>query len=375
MPLVLDPLMAAMNIKPITGINYVGATSTTQIAVSTFPYFLQTSNFPSGSPETSAPKIPRITVRDTAIGNLLPTTIRPMPLAVADRFFRSTDDVAFVVPAANLTLAGALNQPQNTYIEYATRLNGRTSVNVARTSNGNYSYFVVLSPDFSETWGAPGYASPGSQPAYLMVQGNASTVRLFNIAVVVCYQREVRTLTNFTPGTTYDRGERMVWVDFLGRGEVRLRVMGLSQAGQAQQLLDVKPNQWIMVTGQIGGTVVPNLMPLPLLNQNLLNKPWTLTVARWYRVQSISSQIIRDPANKTAWYRAARVVGPDWTINGASDNSKLNLIYSDASQFSYSDLINAASPNPPTGWGTIVSGAVGVYEKTVNVDDVSAFSY
>jgi len=272
--------------------------------------------------------------------------------------------VSFVVPSANMGLAGSLNQSQATSIEFI----GSGTTLLSRASHGDYTFFAVISPDFSETWGAPGgypVGSPGSGGNYNMLQGNASTNRLFNVAVVVCYQRELLTLTNFTPATTYNRGERMVWVDFLNRGDVRLRVMGVQQQAQAQQLLDVKSNQWIMVTGQL-----TSYAPSPLGA-----KPWLQTVAKWYRVLSVSSQATQDLGSPTAWYRAARVVGPDWTINGASDGNKLNMIYNDANSFNYADLGNSAMPNPPTGWGTIVTGAIAVYEKTISLDDSSGFTH
>jgi hypothetical protein len=378
MPMVLDPLMVALNVVPPKGFgNYVGATTTTQRAVATFPYFLQSGGFSGAMPETSAPQIPRITLRDTPIttgagATQFQTTIRSIPQGVADRFFRSTDDVSFVVPSANMGLAGALNQSQATAIQFigVTNAASASTANttlLTRASHGDYTFFAVISPDFSETWGAPGgypAGSAGSGGNYNMLQGNASTNRLFNVAVVVCYQRDLRTLTNFTPATTYDRGERMVWVDFLNRGDVRLRVTGVQQA-QAQQLLDVKSNQWIMVTGQL-----TSYAPTPMGA-----KPWLQTVARWYRVLSVSSQATQDLGSQTTWYRAARVVGPDWTISGASDGNTLNMIYNDANAFNYADLSNSAMPNPPTGWGTIVTGAIAVYEKTINLDDSSGFSY
>jgi Tfp pilus assembly protein PilV len=377
MPMVLDPLMVAMNVVPTVGTNFTGANITTQRAVATFPYFLQSGSFTGGSPESTAPQIPRITLRDAPINCTIQSTIRAIPQGVADRFFRSTDDVAFVVP--NMGLAGGLaTNTQNTSIEFIGIANSADTAStlLTRASRGDYTFFAVLSPDFSETWGAPGgypYGSTGSGGYYNMLQGNASSNRLFNIAVVVCYQRDLRTLTNFVPSTTYDRGERMVWVDFLNRGDVRLRVSGVSQQAQAQQLLDVKSNQWIMVTGQ-----QTSFLPLPLLGGSFASaaqKGWTQTVAKWYRVLSVASQATQDLGSTTTWYRAARVVGPDWTINGASDGNLANMIYTDANPFSYADLSGAQMPNPPTGWGTIVSGAIAVYEKTINLDDSSSFVY
>jgi hypothetical protein len=369
MPLVLDPLLVSMNVA-VPGVqNFTGANTQTQTAVSTFPYFLRNGGFSGNVPEASAPKIPRITLRDVS---LLPgpakvtTNIRCIPMGVADRLFRSTDDVAFNVVAANSTLA-AQNLAPTTQIQFVTR----SGAYIARAARGDYSFFAVLSPDFSETWGAPG-GYPGS-PATVMFQGSAATNRLFNLAVVVCYQRELRTLSNFTPNTAYDRGERMAWVDFVGRGEVRLRAMGLQQQGQAQQLLDVKPNQWIMVCGQIGGNKpTQNYMPVPPM---FAGKSWVQTVAKFYRILSVSTQAVQDPSGQSAWYRSARVSGPDWTINGICDGNPQNMIYDDANAFTYSDLGNSLMPDPPTGFGTIVNGAIAVYEKTVNLDDSSAFSY
>jgi len=369
---VLDPLMVSMNVA-VPGVqNFTGANTSTQTAVSTFPYFLRNGGFSGNVPEASAPKIPRITLRDVVVPpapSQVTTNIRCIPMGVAERMFRSTDDVAFNVAEAN-GIVGAQNLARNTNIEFITR-NGAY---IARSSHGDFSYFAVLSPDYSQTWGAPG-GYPG-MPASMMLQGGASTNRSFNLAVVVCYQRELRTLTNFTPSTAYDRGERMAWVDFLGRGEVRLRVMGVQKPGQAQQLLDVKPNQWIMVCGQIGGNKpTQNYMPLPPISAQFVGKSWVQTVAKFYRILSISSQAVQDTSNQSAWYRSARVSGPDWTINGVSDGNPVNMMYDDSNSFTYGDLTNSQMTDPPTGFGTIVNGAIAVYEKTVNLDDSSAFSY
>lgn len=381
MPLVLDPLMVAMNVPPSVGSNLTGATITTAKAVATFPYFLQGGGFTGTMPEATAPQIPRITLRDAPIKNTTTsTTIRGMPLGVADRLFRSTDDVAFVVPSAEISLAGSLNQNQNTSIEFVGVANAANtgSTLLTRASRGDYTFFAVVSPEFAETWGAPGGYPTGSSPQgssspYFMVQGSAASTRLFHIAVVVCYKRNLMTLANFTPATTYDRGERMVWIDFLGRGEIRLRASGITQLAQAQRLLSVQANQWIMATAYY-----QNFAPLPPINSSVMSaggKGWLQTIVKWYRVLSASPQPMQDIGSQSTWYISARVTGPDWTINGACDGNPMNLIYQDANQFSYADLQSAQMPNPPTAWGTLVTGAIGVYEKTVNLDDASGFSY
>ncbi|HEY5311887.1 MAG TPA: prepilin-type N-terminal cleavage/methylation domain-containing protein, partial [Pirellulales bacterium] len=92
MPIVLDPLMVALNLKPTFGSNYTLASITTQRAVATFPYFLQGGGFSGAMPEVSAPRIPRVTLRDTPIttgagaSQQFQTTIRAIPQGVADRF-------------------------------------------------------------------------------------------------------------------------------------------------------------------------------------------------------------------------------------------------------------------------------------------------
>ena len=346
MPLVLDPLMVGLNVPPSVGSNFTGASTTTARAVATFPYFLQTGGFSGTMPEASAPKLPRITLRDAPIANTIQSTIRGIPLGVADRLFRSTDDVAYSVPSAQMSLAGSLNQTQNTSVEYIGISNsaGTASTLLTRASRGDYTFFAVISPEFSETWGAPGGYPTGSAPTpfYNMVQGNAASNRLFHVAVVVCYKRDLRSVANFTPATTYDRGERMVWIDFLGRGDVRLRVTGITQAAQAQQLLSIQANQWIMATAQL-----TNYSPLPPMNSSMIgSKGWVQTVVKWYRVLSATRQPVQDLGTQSTWYVGARVVGPDWTINGACDGNPQNMIYQDANQFTYADLSNVANARP-----------------------------
>ena len=154
------------------------------------------------------------------------------------------------------------------------------------------------------------------------------------------------------------RGERMVFVDFISRGSVRLRTNNNSlvqNIDDATKYLSVRANEWIMVTGlrQNPQIQVPN----PYSSNTA---GWPEISLHWYQVVASST-----PQNwRGEWFVDAVVVGDDWTQNGAMGQQF--WLYQDQSSFGYSDY-----PNPPTGIGTLLTGAIGVFTKTVTLDSSS----
>src|SRR5262249_42371549 len=119
-----------------------------------------------------------------------------------------------------------------------------------------------------------------------------------------------------------------------------------------------------------------NYTPMPAISPAFSSSPaWQQTTLKWYRVVSALTQVEQDGSSPTTWYKSARVTGADWTPNGVTTAAAADQLYFDEDSYSYADMINAATSNPPTGFGVIIGGAIAVYEKTINLDDTSAFQY
>jgi type II secretory pathway pseudopilin PulG len=355
-PLVLDPLGFANASQ--------NGSAGDVTAMQTFPYGLSMFN---DGPQGSAPRLSRITLRQfsstsaacpfpyTSTGSspLSKYTLTIMPYPAADRMFRSTDDLDFAIPNRNDPTLKPLQNWYNTTMISGTLGNP----GAARMSLGAFSYLVTISPDLGEALGSPMLQS-SSPAAHQPTQGNAATTRKFSVAVVAVYRRDLSpptTLVNPSPGSP-PRGERMAWVDFATRNDIRLRITTSGGYTAAKQALGVKENEWIMVTGKATNYMFGN--------------PFTQTIIQWYRV--VSGSIEPKQLNGTTWYRSLRVVGPDWNQGGLAANvsGASQGIFQDADGTGYPDI-----GNPPTGFGTIIGGAVGVYEKTMILDGSSLWSY
>lgn len=356
-PLVLDPLMVASNTPPAQNASSLGLR-----LVQTFPYGVGTST--NGGPEASAPVIPRITLRNVPGPYTSGGSLMPMALGGADRLFRGTDDLVYT----NLNLNTGVLVENNTAQAFLSSGNVPvmnyipTTINAysVPASNGDYSWLVAIQPDVSQVWG-------GVTQSGLFYNGGAGMARQFAVSVVAFQKRPLLPVVAGSAGaglinTMQDntRGERMVWVDFIGRGSARLRTSNQMITGQsdAQQYLAVRTNQWIAVTGRRTST-----LPNPT-NPSNPNSPWLETSLHWFQIVA-SSNVPQKQNNQ--WFIDVILVGDDWTQSGYM--SQQMYLYNDENSFSYSDY-----PDPPTAYGTILTGAVGVYTKTITLDGSSRWS-
>lgn len=335
-PVVIDPLLIAAP-------GNLGAGS----AIAYFPYRIGASPL-----EASAPPIARVTVR-----RLPPPSFPvPLPLTAADRIFRSTDDLVFNIPKDK-----ALD-PLPVFHQ-ARGLTGSRANVAARASQGDYSWIVTVAPSIAEAQGYPG------------TPGNAATTRQYSVCVVVLYKRQLESVTDANLLKNQNRGERLVFVDFLGMGsntssDARIRVMGMNNQQSAEEALSLKADQWIMVTGRTpvqcsqnwaflvqgstSGTGPATMVPA---------QSFMLTTIQWYRVISAADTVTSADGSTSNWYRSVKLSGRDFGVWLKDEDS---FGYSSGSDPGY---------DPPTGYGTILAGAIGVYEKTMTTDGTSLWSY
>jgi hypothetical protein len=86
-------------------------------------------------------------------------------------------------------------------------------------------------------------------------------------------------------------------------------------------------------------------------------------VMEWYRVTGVADR--PEPVSDSGvWYREATVAGRDFFGLGFS--------FFDDNAFSYTDVGDAF--DPITGWGVLVRGVRGVYEKTMQDEGLSLWS-
>lgn len=364
-PLVIDPLMIAPQFFQET-VNSAQLTTTEQnhrARVRVFPFSINLPGVGSGWPEATAPKIARVTLRTVpptmagvqSNGPAFGTTMRN---DTAVRFFKSTDDLTFKNPvnkAASPVQEFALTSTEITNITM-TATDGlsfeRPSVNVAyRKFRGDYSWFLVVEPSLAEAY----WPTPDSMPVMGGPHASLLTTRQFRVWTVVCNKRDVRDVSDLDLGSRRDVGERMCWVDFIDRNTARLRMAGLDR-GAALQALDLKTNQWFAAIGSYSE---------PRLGGALRY------VMEWYRVIHVANDVDTTDGGVT-WYREVTIAGRDF--------SNLGFEFIDSNIYAYADVGAVAraagvnTPEPLTAWGVIVSGARGVYEKTVFVDRPSSWA-
>jgi prepilin-type N-terminal cleavage/methylation domain-containing protein len=315
--------------------------------VRTFPYLI-----PGGAenwPEASAPMIPRVTLRQ------LPGLPWLMHHDVANRTFRSGDDLEVAIRTTDAKRPELVfhqdrrlgtNLPATTPTTHGVSRALTVGPTYAQY-RGDYSWFAAVSPTLYELY------SPDELQAVLLGDTTyvpattAATARQYLVTVVICYKRDVGRIDNDAYSLRVrDRPERMVWVDFRGGADARLRVHGITGPGDADRALKVRANQWIAVAGRFDH---------PLLGGKQ-------TVLLWYRVLASSSTVYQ--ADDDVWYRDVTLQGRNYAEN--------NFALDDANTFDY--FKTSAPREFPTGYGIIIEGAVAVYEKTMTLDGSSLWS-
>lgn len=303
-PMVLDPLMLAAN--PVAGTEVI-------------PFGIGT--------------IPRITLRQMMSNSVAPVPnvsagLAVMPFAAADRLFRSGDDLEFTI------YSDKIKKPLQSFSTVQTKVGAfNANQRLARQSHGDFSWMVVISPEPYEALGVP---DPVSGAA--LVAGNAATTRMFSVAVVVFFKRDL-TVNTVVPPNDPKRSERAITIDFLGigSGEARIRpATGGSNLNpdQADQALRVLKDQWLMAYGPFADP------RFPTLGQQ--------TITAWYRIAS-SADVVQKDSN--GYYRSVKLMGRDWPAPSSNTAVALSGIS-----------------------GMMINGIVNVYEKTFVLDGTSAWS-
>jgi hypothetical protein len=260
-----------------------------------------------------------------------------MPLGAADRIFRSTDDQIFVLPSDDKKY-----KPQAQYV-FIPGIDAHRPITQA--SAGDISWFATISPDISQATGMVANVPTAGGPTASAYGGNALNVRQFVVSVAACFKREITAISTLTAGTP--NGERTVNITFPtasavnttnNTGDAWLWGTGITNKDQADQWLNVRADQWLLVLGVGGksyaGSVVGGSQQV---------------TANWYRVLAASdtANSWSDPTATSIngqWARLVRLQGPDWGLT------------------------------TPTGYAVIVDGVIGVFQKTITVDGTSDWS-
>jgi hypothetical protein len=257
-----------------------------------------------------------------------------MTYAVADRLFRSGDDLNFDLPSdANQrpkSVSGTL-QPDYT---------------------GDYSWIATIS----------------HTPADI---NNNARMHRFDVSVVVMQKRDP---TLWASGLEKrPPSERLVFAKFLqyggqpvatatpfyGGGSLQLYVydnQNTSNPNQSQPnfqwLNDIKPNTYLMLSANfIDGNAAFSNTPYPRLG--------------WYRILNVDDGPNQDPNNNSLWTRTVTVAGADWP----------SIRYLDPQLQTQSQLWICADStvanginSPPVVFCTLMDDAVAEYQETITLD-------
>lgn len=353
-PIVIDPLM----LTPRKFTTATDETNQRQIC-KLFPYSLSLTGLEAGMPEANErrPKMARVSLRafPSDIISTSPATLM-MKADVASRYFRSSDDLNFDVPTDTgrrpiqiYSRSSASTQQFYTNDGYVNGLQPLTNI-AARSFRGAYSWFMVVEPSLAEFYSP----SASNSPALGGPAASAVSIRQYRVWVIVCHQRPLNAVNGQTLGQAEAVSERLVFVDFVDRNTARLRVGGINNEGDALNALNVKANQWIGVVGRYAEPLVAGGMRY---------------VMEWYRITGVAERPTLLSGNR--WYREVTLVGRDFSGLGFSFIDEDNVTYPDMS----TTLSGSSAPiQPATGWGVIVSGVRGVYEKSIYVDRPSLYS-
>jgi type II secretory pathway pseudopilin PulG len=331
---------SAIVIDPL-GFSYVAAQTPPVVGFPCyFPAFPNQGASPPGT-TASGPKPPTIyRAGVTANDYWPPAATMPlanpilMPFSVADRLFRSSDDVLFDTPS------DADARPQS--------LSGSFTPSFA----GDFSWIATVARTPSDST-------------------NAAQMHRFQVSVVVLQKRDV---TLWATGLTPEQPppERQVYAAFLqyggqtvaasapfyGGGGLQLYVYENSAApppGQPSRhwLDNIKSNTYLMLSanftdslGAGGGNPYPRLT--------------------WYRIITVDDGPLQDPNNSARWYRNINVTGGDWPT----------MIYTDPQTLTASPfpLWIGADPLAPGGaaspitFCTLMDDAVAEYDATITLD-------
>lgn len=317
-PFAIDPLMFA---DPRNYDAVWGAPPPDTPSPHTFPYNIVNDATIVGL--SNFPQIPRL-----SLNQLMPISggapdydgwtedQQKLSAALCNRVFQSRDDLSFFLPDDRD------NRPVQQFSIDAVGTNSNDFIlqtpakRLAPMTLGEYSWMVTVSPTVGELydWTTMTYVP--------------ERMRTFVVSVVVFHKRPISLLPN-DPTANDPPAERTVAVEFTGSGVGGGSVHLESDA--PNYLRDLRPNQWILVTGRINVPSLPlNQMP---------------AVAKWYRIVTVDDGSRPD-------HRDVTLDGPDW------NPGHFAVLGSDVGDEG-EDIHAAAS---------IFDGVVAVYDKTMQLD-------
>jgi hypothetical protein len=287
------------------------------------------ANFPYGGasfPVTNLAKPDRISIKD------LPLNVN-LNQQSADRIFRGTDDRQW-------DLANDTTQRPKALLDSTS-----TPLPIQQQSRGEYSWLAMVSP-------LTHYTLNGTQ-----YQSNYFS-ELARVDVVVFHKRDL-------VDTSVPTSERSVWADvqFSGFGtlDVQLRIPDppptpVPTDKEAKELLRVRVNQWVMISGERKGkAATTGPPPTPALP--------AIPVHRWFRVVSVGEM----QSTASPWIIDVTLAGPELEYFGSGTPPP--ALYTDAD-----DSTPATSDGTNTLICTICDGVVAVFEKTVQLDEPSLWT-
>lgn len=253
--------------------------------------------------------------------------------ALCDRSMRGHDDLSFFVPeekdarpVQQFSIREDSSTTSNDYVtqNYAKRL--------APMNAGEFSWMFTVSPTLGESW--RGRYTPDTMQSYV-------------VSVVVFHKRPI---TLMPPDANAPPAERTVALHFagsgVGGGSVHL------ESHDPAYLRDLKPNQWILVTGRLR---------MDPTQQNPANPPagsdQPPVVAKWYRIVAVDdgSQVTSPPDGELP-HRDVTLDGPDWNTQMLPGGG-----------YRFDDL-NTSTTNEWEMAAAIFDGVVAVYDKTMQLD-------
>lgn len=312
----------------------------------TFPYDLMNGasyqlGLTGSSDIDDAPRMPRVTLsmledssQNDPVEPTLPLRPFSMVSSVAERVFMSQNDGIYDLP--------------NDEAETPIRLYSGGDADIAQFE-GDYTWMAMVS------------RSPQEVLPIDVGMGNYDDIspsirNEYKVSIIVFAQRnfDVDIVSAGTTPADELPSERICGLQFLnglglGGGDVLISAGDASamSSGEAEDYLDVAPNQWIMVCSWVARptnpapstTIYPNVY-----GQNRLARP----IYRWYRVVATDkAPEIQNIDGTPMWVRYLTLDGPDW------DPQELN-----------------SSGTGLTGtYAVLVDGVVAVFERTIRREE------
>lgn len=255
--------------------------------------------------------------------------------------------------------------------------------------SGDYSWMVTATPT-AEVVDFVSPNDPSSSPEQRYPYHYSENAPRYTVSIVVFYKRDTPSPGDYAPGRTLEDetpSERQAELMFIGTGlgggdvllfTLRTPVDDLTfsthpDRRDRRDYLDIKENEWMMVSGfhlrtysytlNDGTPTGTQVSPHPV--DPFLGDPstWvTVGVHKWYRIvaagetesEDLNDNEVLDPGEDRNnngvidWYREATLAGPDWNPEWAVD------LYGDGRK--------------DKAFATLLNGAIGVYSTTVELE-------